>query len=446
MPRPLTISAANSPATTRIQMALDRAKDGPLHLILGPGDHYCGGLRIHSGTVFELANGAALRFLPDYDAYSGTEVSVVAEESNRAMLVAFDAQDITLCGSGRIVCDGAAKFSRGDDAEMGTRLPDKLRPRVLVFDNCRNISLRDLTVQDSPMWTLHFVACTDLNASNLKIDNDRRMPNTDGIVIDSCTGVQIRNCEIRTADDGIVLKTSTRTDGAPQQVCSDVTVTDCVIESRSCALKIGTESYGDFTDLTFSSCTLEACNRGLGIFSRDGGRVRNVVFQDIALECHETPDGFWGSGEPLTISVLTRRPTCPAGSVSDVTVANIQGTAPGAINLWAETQGAVRNVALSNITLQQTPGPLGTSGAYDLRPTPADLNPSDDANGRANAWRRGTDGRVIGLVDYPKGRPALFAHNVTDLQTYEVVFNRPNPLPDGWNSDAVTLTNPTFPK
>jgi polygalacturonase len=121
------------------------------------------------------------------------------------------------------------------------------------------------------------------------------MPNTDGIVVDACRGVQITNCTIRTADDGIVLKTSARSDGRRPGSCGDITAQDCTIESHSCALKIGTESYADFHDIRFERIKIEASNRAIGVFSRDGGAVRNVVFRQIDLDCSETPSGFWGS-------------------------------------------------------------------------------------------------------------------------------------------------------
>ncbi len=438
MSQSLMIPHTPGPATERIQAALDLARQGQVHLTLGPGEHLCGGLRLGSDTTLELAAGAVLRFLPDYTAYAETEVGIAAEGSDRAMITASGAARITLCGAGQIVCDGAQSYSSGDDAKMGTRIPVALRPRVLVFDGCQDVRLRDLTISDSPMWTLHFVDCDGLDISGLTIDNDRRMPNTDGLVIDSCRSVAITDCEIRTADDGIVLKTSARRDDRTPGVCRDVKVTHCLIESRSCALKIGTESFADFRNLRFEDCTIEGSNRALGIFSRDGGAVEDVVFHNISLECHETPDGFWGSGEPLTVTVLTRRTGAPAGPVKNVTASCLRGRAPGAINLWAERPGIISEVTLRDIKLQQAPGPLGSSFYFDLRPTPADLEPSDDAGGRVNAWRIGADGKVIGLTPYPGGQPAIFAHNVTGLHQDAVTIERPVPLPDAMSIQPVT--------
>ena len=54
----------------------------------------------------------------------------------------------------------------------------------------------------------------------------------------------IANCSISTADDGVVLKTSIRDNGEIAGACERITVKNCDVLSRSCALKVGTESFG----------------------------------------------------------------------------------------------------------------------------------------------------------------------------------------------------------
>jgi polygalacturonase len=107
--------------------------------------------------TLRLEEGAELAFLPDYDAYVSTSVAVEAEQSDRAMLVAQGARNITICGAGKITCGGSSAFSVGDDGAMGTLTPAKHRTRVLVLDQCSAVQITGLTVEDSPMWTLHFV-------------------------------------------------------------------------------------------------------------------------------------------------------------------------------------------------------------------------------------------------------------------------------------------------
>ena len=438
----ISISPTGVDQTAQVQAAMDRAKDQPVRITFEAGDHHVAGLRMRSNVAIILSQGARLCFATTYDAYAHTEVSVEAEQSNRAMIVANDVTNVSISGPGSIWCNGSTTFSRGDDEVMGTRIPYELRPRVMVLDGCQNVTLTDLRVEDSPMWTLHFVNCRDMHLSHLTILNDLRMPNTDGIVIDGCQNVEINDCEIRTADDGVVLKTSQRADGTPLPACENIIVRDSLIESRSCALKLGTESFADFRDITFARCTIDGSNRGLGIFSRDGGTVDGVRFEDITLTCTETPDGFWGSGEAITINSLDRRPHLrPAGDIKNITASGIFGSMNGAINIVAQRAGMITDVTLTNIQITQQPGPLGTGLCYDLRPTPKDLEPSPDAAGRINAWRLGDDGRVIGLTDYPGGMPGLFAKNVRGIALTDVRVDRPSALPDGWNADTVVLVD-----
>jgi polygalacturonase len=290
------------------------------------------------------------------------------------------------------------------------------------------------------MWTLHFVRCADVSVSNVHVDNDPIMPNTDGMVIDACEGVRIDNVRIATADDGIVLKTSIGADGKPVGACRDILVTSSRIQSNSCALKLGTESHGDFSDIAFEDCVVVASNRALGLFSRDGGKMTNIRFARIAVDCHETPDGFWGSGEAITVNIVDRRPGVrPAGAITDVVFEDITGRMEGAVNLVATAPAGIHDLRLTRVHLEQVAGKLGTGRSYDLRPGPADLAPSPAAAGRANAWVKDASGRVVGLMDYPGGMPGLYAEGIDGLILDEVTVSRPEGTADGWNAETVVV-------
>ncbi|ANK95264.1 MULTISPECIES: polygalacturonase PglB [Rhizobium] len=438
-PSLVAIEALDSDNTDRLQAAIDGlSASGGGRLELLAGIHICRGLRLRSGVDLHLAAGAVLRPVPDYAAYADTTVSVIAEKSDRGMIVARDARRIGLTGEGRIEA-GCESFITGDDETMGTFIPAEFRPRVVVFAGCDEVEISCVTISRSPMWTLHFVDCTDLTVRNVTIENDRRLPNTDGIVLDACRGAVIEDCAISTADDGICLKTSIGPQGVAIGRCENILVRRCFVQSLSCALKIGTETHGDVTNVLFEDCTVSSSNRALGIFSRDGGRISNVRFSRISVECRETPDGFWGSGEALTVNVVDRIAQRPAGAIENLIVEDVTGRMEGAITIIAAAPSGIRNVSLARITVDQQPGELGTGRAYDLRPTNADLAPKADGGGRANAWTRGSDGRVIGLQDYPRGMPAVYVADVAGILMKEVRITRPTPLPQGWNENDVVF-------
>ncbi|MCZ7489066.1 glycoside hydrolase family 28 protein [Rhizobium rhizogenes] len=436
----IIITADGRDATADIQRAIDTVSaTGGGRVSLSAGRHVSGGLQLKNGVELHLAEGAVLAPISDYEAYAHTTVSVIAEASNRGMIIARGASDIAVTGPGRIEA-GGEHFITGDDEAMGTYIPAARRPRVMVLEACRNVRLENLFVSGSPMWTLHMVDCDDLNFRNLRIENDRRLPNTDGIVLDACRRALIEDCFISTADDGICLKTSAGPDGKAVGACDDITVRRCTVSSVSCALKLGTESFGDFTNVVFEDCKIVESNRGIGLFSRDGGAMRNIRFSRIEAECHETPGGFWGSGEAVTVTVVDRRPERQAGSVDNLVVEDLSGSMEGAINLAATSKAGIHNVRLERITLSQQPGKLGTGLQYDLRPTNADIAPSPDAAGRANAWTRDAEGRIVGLEDYPGGMPAVYLAGVEGFAARDVAIKRTMPLPEGWNSQEIVAT------
>ncbi|MDR3515865.1 MAG: glycoside hydrolase family 28 protein [Azospirillaceae bacterium] len=426
--------------TRALQQALDAASDqGGGTVRLESGVHLCQGLRLRSGVELHLAAGAVLTAVGDYGAFAGNICSVIAEDSDRAFLLARDVERIAITGPGTI--DGQGRlWTEGADETMGVRIPARYRPRTLVIENSRGVVLRDFRILRSPMWTIHLVDDQDVRIAALRIDNDLDHPNTDGIVVDRCRDIDIGDCWIRTADDGIVLKTSRDSRGGIRPT-ERVRVHGCEVQSLSCALKLGTESFGDFRNILFEDCRLQECNRGLGIFSRDGGVFRNIRFQRIHVDCRETPDGYWGSGEALTINVIDRRPAeVRAGIVEDVVVEDVSGGMQGAINLVGGSGLAVRGVTLRNVALRQRPGRLGTALSLDLRPTPVDLVPAATVTGRANAWFKDETGRVIGLVPYPGGMPGVYAENIAGLVLNNVAIDRPDPLPGLWNRESVVVT------
>ncbi|WP_037380299.1 glycoside hydrolase family 28 protein [Sinorhizobium americanum] len=436
-PKQLSIGATGRDATAEIQTAIDQVSGrGGGRVSLLAGEHVAGGLLLKSGVELHLTEGALLRAIPDYEAYRGTTVRVIAEKSDRGMIVARNAENVRISGPGRIEA-GGEHFITGDDPDVGTFIPAEFRPRVMVLEGCRGVGLDGFHVTGSPMWTLHLADCEDIVIRDVTITNDRRLPNTDGIVLDACRRVMIEDCNISTADDGICLKTSAGPDGKAIGSCENITVRRCTVSSLSCALKLGTESYGDFSDVVFEDCKVSESNRGLGLFSRDGGQMRNIRFSRIEVDCHETPDGFWGSGEALTVTVVDRRPERRAGAVENLLVEEICGRMEGAINLVSTSTAGIRNVELNRITLAQQPGRLGTGLHYDLRPTFADIALCAEAAGRANAWTRGNDGRIVGLLDYPGGMPAIFLKGVEGLVTEDVAVKRPMRLPEGWSARTI---------
>lgn len=434
------IAAEAGDRTKAIQQAIDHVTaEGPGMVTLGAGEHAVRGLRLASHLTLNLAAGAVLRFSTDYADYADNQVGAIAEDSDRACIVARGLHNLRITGAGTIDGQGQA-WAKGFDPVMGTLIPMQFRPRMIVIETCTDVVIEGITLTQSPMWTLHLLASQNITVRQMTVDNDRRMPNTDGIVVDGCQHVRITECSISTADDGVVLKTSRWNGDGIVPPAHDIHVSHCRVESHSCALKLGTESHGDISHVVFEDCEIVGSNRALGLFSRDGGVMENIRFSRIRLDSAETPDGFWGSGEALTVTLLDRRPDERlAGDIRNVLVEDVQGVMEGAVNLVGCEPGRITNLTLRNVSLRQKPGSLGTGQKFDMRPGPADLVVSADAHGRANAWVRGADGHIIGLYAYPGGMPGVYARNIAGLQLDGVEIDRPEILPAGWHPQAIVI-------
>ena len=130
---------------------------------------------------------------------------------------------------------------------------------------------------------MHLVGCEDVAIESISIHNSWEVANNDGIDLDHCRDVRITNCYIECADDTIVIKNTPNF--ASYGGSARITVTGCVLKSRSSALKID-EVYTQpgARDIVFADCVVSGSNRGLSIQSLDEGDIENVLFANITVE------------------------------------------------------------------------------------------------------------------------------------------------------------------
>ena len=178
--------------------------------------------------------------------------------------------------------------------------------------------------------------------------------NADGIDIDGSHHVTVSNCIIETADDAICLKTTKNERG--YRSCENVVISNCVLSSSSSALKLGTESYGDFRYVTISNCIIRNTNRGIGIFVRDGGTVEHVVFSNLQMECTRRPVGWWGGADAFCLVVLKRNTNSKVGMINHVLIKDVYADVEGT-SVIAGYNGMknIKNVRLENVHLNLYP-------------------------------------------------------------------------------------------
>ena len=350
--------------TLAIQSAIDAcARSGGGRVTVPTGRFLSGTIRLKSNVDFHLESGAEL--IASLDPADMPDLMADFDDDNRdtgweggCFLLARHAENVTISGSGRIDGRGREVFYE-DDADGGSHeSPLKVRgyrPRMSFLEDVRNLTVRDVTFYDAAFWTLHMAGCRNVLIEGVRIENNERGPNNDGIDPDCCRNVIIRGCIITCADDAIVLKTT-----APMTkkygVCSHILISNCILRSHSSALKIGTETWGDIHHVTMSDCILDDCTRGIGIWSRDGGRIHDILIHHISGSTRRYRDRvrqdsevvvWWGKGEPVFLSATPRAGVERVpGVIEDVFLDHLHITCEGAVMIAGEKASPIRNVTV----------------------------------------------------------------------------------------------------
>ncbi len=256
-----------------------------------------------------------------------------------------------------------AKFGEGDGPVVYLRRPS----RLIRITRCRNVLLRDVTLRNSPIWTLHFDDCENVTVTGISLHNDLLVPNSDGIHCTTCRRVRISDCDISCGDDAIAITTQ---GSRPKGPCEDVTVANCTLQSRSAAVRLG---YGDgpIRNCTFQNLTIRESNRGLGLFVRDDWPIENVLFSNIVIRTRLHTGHWWGNAEPIHLSVIPQRRGGRTGKIKNVTFANIIAESESGIVVYGHEPGDISNLSFDNVRLQIRESKLNASygGNFDLRPT-----------------------------------------------------------------------------
>ncbi|RAX24112.1 polygalacturonase [Actinomyces sp. Z5] len=254
--------------------------------------------------------------------------------------------------------------NQGDAPHL--RFYDYPRPMTVYLEDCRGPLIKDITIIGAPFWTIHLVGCVNTAVQDVTIRNEMRMPNTDGIDIDRCTNTLIDSCTITTGDDAICAKCTEET--ARYGLCENLTVRVCVLESQSSAIKFGSSSFGGFANALFERITINRSNRGIAFQLRDPGTARSIVFRDITISTRRFSPEWWGSGEPVHLTLVPRDigTNLADSCIEGVRFERVQAHSDNAVVIHAAA-GRIEHVSFHDCTIQLN-RQEGTPSDFDLRP------------------------------------------------------------------------------
>lgn len=184
-------------------------------------------------------------------------------------LVLSHCSHVTVCGYGAISME---------------QYPYETRPvyaRCVDAIECRDVTIRDITILDSNDWSLRICGCEDVLVDNVKIIGCRG--NSDGIDICGSRRVLVQNAFTRVWDDSLVVKALDTGD------VEDVTFRHCILwNDFARPMEVGVELRADrVRRVKFQDIDVLHSPTGyplMGIHHGDRALVSDILFEDIRIE------------------------------------------------------------------------------------------------------------------------------------------------------------------
>ena len=234
------------------------------------GTWLTGSLRLRSNVTLRLERGAVIEASSEVSAYDEPEPNqwdrfqdFGHSHFHNSLIWGENIENVAIIGGGRI--SGKA-LTRGERGGLGDK--------AIALKLCRNVTLRDISIATGGHFGVLATGVDNLTIDNLMIDTNR-----DGIDLDSCRNVRISNSSVNAPnDDAIVLKGSHALGAA--RASENITITNCLVsgfeigslldgtykrpvqrapdrDGPTGRIKIGTESEGDFRNITISNVVFE---------------------------------------------------------------------------------------------------------------------------------------------------------------------------------------------
>lgn len=398
--------------TRAIQRAIDDVfRSGGGTVNVPEGKFLTGRIELKSRVTLNLQTGAMLLGSSSLEDYGNEHGS-----NERHLIVAENADDVTLTGSGRIDGQGPGFWEPSGRAPLPPEeawadvASHSLAPKrggrpspMLEFVDCQRLKINGIHIENAPGWTLRTVNSDNIEIRGIRIKNPTVGPNTDGIDITGCQNVLITDCIVDTGDDAICLK-SENPFGSEPRLLKNIEVSNCTLTTCCNGFKLGTSSEGGFENIRFLNSVVrngpvpfaERVISGIALEVVDGGWIDGVEAREIRMERARTPIF-------IRFEDRKRPHDYPQRGIRNVNIQNIQATETLLASSITGLPGMnVEGVTLSHIEVQNV---LPVGPEWIVRPVPEKEKAYPEA-------------RMFGMLP----ASSLYVRHVQNLTLNDLVF------------------------
>jgi polygalacturonase len=391
--------------TKALQTAIDTcAARGGGDVAIPAGVFIIGTAHLRSNVHLHLLSGAIVRGSADLNDYELYIPEKPFKPLHKGMLFTQDAENVGVYGEGQIDGSGdhffdltiaktldtnATRFTRQGKGfrHVASGIGDgPVQPldrpyQMIVFSNCRRVTVQDAFITSSPFWCMHFADCDGVHVHGIRLWNNMLVPNGDGIDVTSCSNVIIDGCDIRTGDDALAIVGYDHHFEIPgfehiRHLSENIVISNCNLQSYSSAIRIGFLDQNTVQNIHVSNVNITNSTRGIGIFLRDQGSLRNITFSNIYIETKLRTGDWWGNGEPIHISAIRGKENVALGRIENVQFDHMICQGEAGILVYGTDESVIRNVSFKDVVFTLNDSKLNdvAGGNIDLRGVMGDSN------------------------------------------------------------------------
>lgn len=346
--------------TRFIQQAIDEASKNGGRVLVPQGTFVTGTLILKSGVELHLEKGALLlgsSSLDDYPPQQITRDFYGKEWKNKALIFAQKQSNISITGLGTI--DGRGHFFWPSTDQK----PDRYfnRPYVLFLVECKQVTVKDIRLRNSAYWMQHYMACSRLRIEGIHVYNHANQ-NNDGLDVDGCEDVLIRDVEIDSDDDALCFKSLS------PSPCKHIRVRRVTLSSHCNAFKLGTESTGGFLNFNVRKVEIKPSRDTIPHFGSrngDGGIALQIVDGGIMRDIRLHDFNIKGPRSPLSVRLGNRarpysasQPSPQQGSIEQIRLKRIKAVSYDSLGsyIMATEQGRINDIEINHFEQEIRPG------------------------------------------------------------------------------------------
>ena len=286
--------------TQRIQKTIDAcSKAGGGVVYLKSGTYHIGAIFVKNNVNLRIDKGVVLKGIPKEEAYPIIDTRIAGVEMRwpAALINILNQENAAITGQGTI--DGEGKYfwdkfwdmyPEYNDSGLRWALDyDCQRPRLILVSNSKNVSIKNLRLEEPGFWTVHILYSTQVTVDGLIIRNNinGHGPSSDGIDIDSSNRILVQNCDIDCNDDNFCLKAGKDADGLRVNRPTEyIIIRNCIARAGHGLVTFGSETSGGIRHLEAYELKAQGTLYGIRLKSAKtrGGTIENIYIHDITMD------------------------------------------------------------------------------------------------------------------------------------------------------------------